>query len=83
MNTSKKLSLGPIGSYFEFPYAGFHPTPEGWVRPLGVEPRVPHHVSAQMGAQVGIFKGACKEDSLTAQKADQIMIRPMDVLETV
>ncbi len=70
MDTSGKLILGPICSCRENPGAGSHSTPEGWVRPQGVGPRVSHHKYVWAG------------EGLTARKADPSLIQSLAMSET-
>ena len=70
MGTTEQFSLGPLGSYRAIPPAESHSTPEGWVRPQGVGPRVPHHAYVWT------------EESLTAKGADQYQIQSYAMSET-
>jgi len=69
-NTTKKFSLGPLGSNRAIPGAWFHSTPEGWVRPQGVGLRVLHHTCLWTN------------ESLTAQRADPYLIKTRARSET-
>lgn len=69
MDTAEEFSLGPICSYRKIPCAGSHSTPEGWVRPQGVGPRVPHHTYVRT------------EESLKAQGADPDLIQSFSMSE--
>ncbi len=70
IDTSEKSSLEPIGSRLEFPGAGSHSSPEGWVRPQGVGPRALRHTYART------------VEGLVAQQADSILIQSSTMLET-
>ena len=70
MDAAEQFSLGPFGPYRAIPPAGSHSTSEGWVRPQGVGPRVPHHAYVWT------------EESLTAKGADQYQIQSYAMSET-
>lgn len=64
-------SFGSVRSYREIPCLGSHLTPEGWVQPQGVDPRVPDHTDVWT------------EERLAALRADPYLIQSFIVSETV
>ena len=79
----ERSSMGPFGFYFEFPGAGSHPTPEGWVRSLGVGPRALPNAYLPNVRSADVRPSVWADDFFTDPNAGQFLFQSVDVSETV